>query len=237
MKRVTLAIALICSFSVWSESQVPSTSHIFPYFVDGFFENGSWIGSGFTVTNMNLQSVTCTFRLSSEELNNRLVGGSKTFTLPTLGSSAIRWTEGHNPIASGYGTLTCGHPVIASVGYVQFSGQNVVLGAANLFSSPSGDRGQFNIDPRFPLGFVIVNDTDSAAEYQVNVISSSGTSSVTTTVSVPARSNIAQFAHELMAIPSDAVLLKVTGLPGFSFSMIGLTFHGDVFQMQPAIMF
>jgi hypothetical protein len=67
------------------------------------------------------------------------------------------------------------------------------------------------------------------------LITSTGQSFGSTTVTVPARSNLARFADELVTLPSTFVgRLVVTAPPNAQFSIIGLNFFGGVFFTQPA---
>src|SRR5262249_16544755 len=82
----------------------------------------------------------------------------------------------------------------------------------------------------------IANDTDAAAQYTITLKSQNSNQTVATgTVNVAARSSVARFADQLIQIPANFVgSIAVSSSGDAKFSIIGLSYLGNVFLTQPA---
>ena len=235
-------VFLILMFAGNLCAQGSATFHVFPQVADGIVP-GTTTGyvSTLVVTNTSNQSSNCTVRLYGG-VSNRLAGSS-TFTLQGLGSFSVLNTTlaslSLQALATGYGTLTCSQPVTAAVAYlfVSISGlSGTVTSAATVFSSPSSTRAQLVTIAGSRLAIAIANDTDAVGVYQITLVNGTGQTVSTGNVSVPARSNVAKFADEIMTVPPDLTgAVSVSSSAGTGpFSLLGLVFIGTAFTSEPA---
>src|SRR5262249_12487062 len=154
-------------------------------------------------TNINTEAVSCALLLYGG-LSNRLLG-SASFSLASQGSFSLQLTMAAvgflQPLATGYGTMTCDRPVTALAGYLFLSASRVLLSGAAIFSSPPTMRAQLLVYPAIRLALAVANDTDTSARYQAALMDSGGQTVATATITVPARSNTAKFIDELIQVP------------------------------------
>ena len=234
MKRVLIPFVLIALLPVLSFSQTAGTFHVFPQVADGANPDGSYYQSILITTAVTAESTSCKFRIMGPSTTRVLAGGE--FNLQGVGAFEITQTLGNLfSIASGYGTLTCNQPVTAILAYLFISG-NAVTGAAAVFSSPPVLRAQLVVNQTVSrAGVAIANDTDAAAQYAITLKNQNNQTVATGTVNVAARSSVAKFADQLIQIPADFVgSIVVSSSGNATFSIIGLTYFGNIFLAQPA---
>ncbi len=208
MKRIILIAVFAVVAPVSLMAQSISSFHVFPQIADGTYGDGSYVTTG---------------------------------TLAAQGSISLAVTSGNvAPLATGYATLTCDRPVTAYAAYISSSAAGIVVSAATVFSSPPTTRAHLIV---IQTGgnrgaFAIANDTDSATQYKVDLINSDATQTVaTTTISVPARSNLARFLDEIMPVPPNFIGSFVITSPSSPFNVVGLVFNGSVFGSEPATIY
>jgi hypothetical protein len=210
---------------------------------DGLLPDGSAYYSSLFTANVGTNAATCTIRLYGP-VSNRITG-SLTIVIAPSGGIVVKntsLTDGIlSPIATGYGTLTCDRPVAAQAGYFYVAPglpNFRLLGAATVFSTPATTRAELILTTEvgFRMAVAIANNTDAAAQYQVTVLNDSFQTVGTTTVAVPARSNIAKFVDELVNLPAnfDGAAFIDSSTP---FSAIGLLYNGTTFLTVPAVPF
>ena len=234
MTRITSLIFALLLFPVAGLSQTAATLHVFPQVADGLFADGSFYQSVLLATATTSSSTSCQYRIYGSAASR--IDGSGTFNLQGAGAFTVVPTYGNLfPLATGYATLTCDQPVSAVLGYLYMLGQKVLSGAA-VFSSPSVSRAQLVVNQTASAtALAIANNSDTDVTYQVSMITASGQTAGSANVTVPARSNLARFAHDLVALPANFIGRAVVTAPGAAqFGMIGLNYFGAVFFTQPA---
>jgi hypothetical protein len=194
--------------------------------------------------NVGARAATCTLRLFGGVASH--IRGSMTMTLAGSGGVAVKNTSltdaAFLPLATGYATLSCDQPVAAQVGYFSLAPTlpNItLLGAATVFSSPPTTRAELFLTRTsgFRPAVAIANDTDTPGQYQLSVVDLSGQPVATTSISVPARSNVAAFFDELVRLPADfngAAFISSASSP---FSAVGLLYNGSSFLSLAAVPF
>lgn len=243
MKRIVLALTLVLLSATFVElaAQSTATFHVFPQVADGLLGDGSLYYSSIVVLNVGTQTATCTIHLYGSVANR--ISGSATLTVPASGGVAKNTsiTDGvMAPLATGYGTLSCDRPVAAQAGYFYLApGSNfVLLGAATVFSSAPTTRAALFLTNTvgFRTAVAIANDTDTGAQYQITIVTSTGQALTTVNVSVAARTNVAKFIDELVQLPANfgggAIISGST-----AFSAVGLLFNGSTFLSVAAVPF
>jgi hypothetical protein len=235
MRRLIIFFGTVLFFEHSAFSQSAATYHVFPQFADGTLPDGTNYQSVLLATNASSDSAVCRIRIYGPT-TSRIQGGD-TFTLPGLGSFFIAPSFGNLfSLASGYATLSCDRPVTAVLGYLYAAGSDLRSGAA-VFSSPPLTRAQLIVDvrPGSRTGIAIANDTDANTQYMLIAKNPAGVVVASATLPVPARSNVARFADELLALPTGFLgAVEVTSPGGAPFSIIGLNFLGAIFITQPA---
>jgi hypothetical protein len=221
-------------------AQNAATFHVFPQIADGRFPDGSFYQTIGFATNINSQSTTCSWRLVGVPVS-RLLNGTTTGVLPALGSVGLQPTSGNvSPLATGYATLTCDHPVTAYMAYVYATASGVVSAQATVFSSPPTMRAQVVVIQTGGnrTAFAIANDTDNAGLYHLSLIDDDANNTIaTTTITVPARSNLPRFVDEILTVPPNftgSVVITSTSSP---FSAVGLIYNGSVFASEPVTIY
>jgi len=241
MKRIILIAVFAVVAPVSLMAQSISSFHVFPQIADGTYGDGSYFQTIVFATNVNALPATCTFRMVGVPESRLLAGSVTTGTLAAQGSISLAVTSGNvAPLATGYATLTCDRPVTAYAAYISSSAAGIVVSAATVFSSPPTTRAHLIV---IQTGgnrgaFAIANDTDRATQYKVDLINSDATQTVaTTTISVPARSNLARFLDEIMPVPPNFIGSFVITSPSSPFNVVGLVFNGSVFGSEPATIY
>jgi len=243
--KIALALVLLFLSAAFVElnAQSTATSHVFPQVADGLLPDGSAYYSSIVATNVGTNAATCTIQLYGA-VSNRITG-SGTIVVPPTGGIVLKstsLTDGiPNALATGYGTLTCDRPVAAQVGYFYLAPglPNFSLrGAATVFSTPATTRAELFVTSNsgFRMALAIDNNTDAAAQYPFTLVNESGQTIASTTIAVPARSNVAKFIDELVTVPAN-----LTGAAFIDsatpFSAIGLLFNGSSFLSVAAVPF
>jgi len=239
MKRIILVTIFAAFMPVGLIAQSAATFHVFPQIADGNLNDGSFYSTSIFATNVNTQAATCTLRLYGVPASR--LDTKSTVTLPARGSIALMATAGNgSPLAAGYATLTCDRPVHAFATYLFSSALGLTLSGASVFSSPPTTRAQLivlNLG-RFRSALAIANDTDSVARYQLAVIDIEASQTVaTTTITVPARSNLPRFLDEMFPLPKDFVGSVVITSSSTPFSLVGLLYIDAAFLSQPAAIY
>jgi hypothetical protein len=240
MRRIVLSLLLICCGYIELRAQAAATFHIFPQVADGIIGTTAYVSSMVAV-NVGSQPANCTYRLYGG-VSSR-ISGPPTFTLAGSGSFILVNTligDGIiTPLATGYGTLTCSQAVAAFVAYINLAVPSAaVLAGATVFSSPPTTRAELVViqTAGYRTAMALANDTDTPVTYQVSVNSSTGLQVGTTTVPVPARSNVSKFVDEIIPLPasftSGSALITSASTP---FSAVGLIFNGSVFFTEPTV--
>jgi hypothetical protein len=145
-------------------------------------------------------------------------------------------TPGTQSFQSGYATLTCTNYVDALIVYSFYSASGTKLSEATVFSADESYTANVIMDHTggARLGLAIANDTDLPRTYTITLKNSAGAELTTGSVTVPARSTLARFIDEVMAVPVSVGLLAIRAEDFSQFSVIGLRFTGVVFTTVPA---
>ena len=229
---VTLLAAMACALPAIAQSdETAKRFHVFPQLADG----AGW-QSTLLVTNVAQSSSFCTLELHGDLAVDRLedigitaAGSTATFSLPGPAGDLIWRTKNESALATGYATLDCAAPVVAQVLYASEDESGTTTGMATVFSSQPGAVFQFPVTPDARLGVAIANDTNTgAAACRV------GLNAATATLSVPSKSNVAKFLHEVVQIPSDFTRGSATVSCDQQVSVMGLQFDGAIFTTLPA---
>jgi hypothetical protein len=213
-----------------------STFHVFPQIADGRFADGSSYRSTIMVLPaFETDAPQCTLSLYGLSATFPGAAASSTFAINvTAGGFAAIQTTGAQSYQGGYGTLSCSTNVFASVLYTLYASNGVKVGEATVFSSPESVKSRLIADHRETarLGIAIANNTDSAQVYLVTY--GTGSSSVSNSVTIPARRALAKFVDEIVSVPSGSVgVVTITSPTLSNFSVIGLRFTGGVFTTIP----
>ena len=106
-------------------------------------------------------------------------------------------------------------------------------GEATVFSSPPSNSKQMVVDNRegARLGIAIANDTNSPIQYEV--LYRTGSTVLATLLEIPARSSVARFLDEVLAVVPNSVG-DVSIFSAQPLSAIGLRFTGGVFTTIPS---
>jgi hypothetical protein len=246
MRKILLVLVVMSATLAELNAQSPATFHVFPQVADGFVADGSAYFSTLVASNVGTQTATCTIRLYGAVASH--IRGSVTITLPPLGvvakNTALADNGGFLPLATGYATLTCDRPVAAQLGYFYLAPTLPslnFLGGATVFSSPPTTRAQLfgTNSVGFRSAIAIANDSDTAGQYQINVLNDSGQSIATTSISIPARSSVAKFFDELVQLPPNfgGSAVISSGSASTPFSAVGLLFNGTTFLSVAAVPF
>ncbi len=205
-----------------------NTYHVFPEFADGKFSDGAY----YRTTRMYLNPVQTANATCTTRLRGLTTDGNSTFTgnLPSLAFVDAQ-TNGTQAFQAGYATMECTGVVEAQTLYSFYSAAGVKLSEATVFSSPAAQTVQILADFRdgAQVGLAIANDTDQPNTYTITVSDAGGKTVGSATQQLAARSSIAKFVNELVALPPNyygqVVISSTTG----TVSVIGLRFTGSIF--------
>ena len=222
------------------DGEALSRFHVFPQIADG----GGW-QSIFLVTNVSQSDSRCTLQLQGLSVDRfprvsgvSASGSTATFTLKSGGYLVYRSTN-QQSLAAGYATLDCAEPVEAQVLYVAKDASGTTTGMATVFSSPPGTVFQFPVlalENR--LAAAVANDTSSEASCRLVLEDPARVTQGEATFSVPAKSTVARFLDQVIALPGGSF---TTGSATLScdqqVSVIGLYVDGALFTtLPPAIL-
>lgn len=217
-----------------------SRIHVFPQIADG----GGW-QSIFLVTNVSQSDSACTLRLQGLSVDRfprisgvSAAGSTATFTLESGGYLVYRSTN-QQALAAGYATLDCATPVEAQVLYVAKDASGATTGMATVFSSPAGTIFQFPVlalENR--LAAAIANDTSTDASCSLVLEDHARVNQGEATFSVPAKSTVARFLDQVIALPGGSFTSGSATLTcDQQVSVIGLYVDGSLFTtLPPAIL-
>ncbi|MDE0200373.1 MAG: pre-peptidase C-terminal domain-containing protein, partial [Caldilineaceae bacterium] len=217
-----------------------SRIHVFPQIADG----GGW-QSVFLVTNVSESDSACTLRLQGLSVDRfprvsgvSASGSTATFTLKGGGYLVYRSTN-QQALAAGYATLDCAEPVEAQVLYVAKDASGTTTGMATVFSSPAGTIFQFPVlalENR--LAAAVANDTSTEASCRLVLEDHDRVTEGEATFSVPAKSTVARFLDQVIALPGGSFTSGSATLScDQQVSVIGLYVDGSLFTtLPPAIL-
>jgi len=217
-----------------------SRLHVFPQIADG----GGW-QSIFLVTNVSQSDSRCTLQLQGLSVDRfprvsgvSASGSTATFTLKSGGYLVYRSTN-QQSLAAGYATLDCAEPVEAQVLYVAKDATGATTGMATVFSSPAGTIFQFPVlTPENRLAAAVANDTSSEASCRLVLEDPARVTQGEATFSVPAKSTLARFLDQVIALPGGSFTSGSATLScDQQVSVIGLYVDGTLFTtLPPAIL-
>ena len=214
--------------------------HVFPQIADG----GGW-RSFLIVANVAQSASQCTFELHGltidrfQDVGFAAAGSTATFELRALGGYLVWGTRNELELASGYGILDCSAPVVAQVLFASRDGSGTTTGIATVFSSQAGDIFQFPVlTADATLGFAVANDTADDASCRIVLADLQAVNLGEANISVPSKSNVAQFLHQAIQIPEAFLGGSARILCDQPVSIIGLQFDGAIFTtLPPAILY
>jgi hypothetical protein len=232
-------LLLLCGTELFG--QAASTYHVFPQFVDGTYQDGSFYRSTLFATNANTSDASCTYQLYGMS-NDRLLP-TNAFSLPANGGVFRASTAGNAlGFAAGYATLSCDRPVFTYLQYEYISPAGTIMGSASVYSAPPGTGSEFIFPTAadYHLGVAIANDSDSSLQVTLR-LGAAGSNELQTSITIEPRSRIARFIEEIFSIPSGfvpvALLMQSLTTPTIRFNAIGLVFSGTVFSTAPPLVF
>ncbi len=209
-----------------------STYHVFPQFADGKFTDGTYYRTARIYLNPSATAPSdCTTRFRGMTIDGV---STLTVTMPPT-AYLLSITNGIQAFQSGYATLQCSAPLDALALYSFYAPNGAKLSEATVFSSPSAPRVQILADTRegARVGLAIANDSDQANTYTIGVYDSAGASVGNSTQTLSARSSVAKFIDELVALPANYYGQVIVSAANGSASIIGLRFTGNVFTTIP----
>ncbi len=222
------------------DGEALSRFHVFPQIADG----GGW-QSIFLVTNVSQSDSRCTLQLQGLSVDRfprvsgvSALGSTATFTLKSGGYLVYRSTN-QQSLAAGYATLDCAEPVEAQVLYVAKDATGATTGMATVFSSPLGTIFQFPVlTPENRLAAAVANDTSSEASCRLVLEDPARVTQGEATFSVPAKSTVARFLDQVIALPGGSFTSGSATLScDQQVSVIGLYVDGALFTtLPPAIL-
>ena len=222
------------------DSEAAKRFHVFPQIADG----GGW-QSIFLVTNVSQSDSPCTLELHGLTVDRfprssdvSAAGSTATFTLKSGGYLVYR-SMNQQALAAGYATLDCGAPVEAQVLYVSKDATGTTTAMATVFSSPAGTIFQFpvlTLENR--LAAAVANDTSSEASCRLVLEDHARVTEGEATFSVPAKSTVARFLDQVIALPGGSFTSGSATLScDQQVSVIGLYVDGSLFTtLPPAIL-
>ncbi len=217
----------------------PSAFMIFPQVADGTFSDGGYYRTTISLSRKLGGDATCRLSLYGLDVDFGAGRGSGfTLTVPGDGFVSAR-TTGAGPLQTGYATVTCDEEVYGQLAYAAYDAPGKKIAEATVFPTEV-EFSNYNIivDGRdgARLGLAIANNTDISRTYDFTLRDPSGGTASTGSVTVPARSNVAQFLNDLISPPPapwNVYLLEVRASDSSDFSMIGLRYTGLVFSTAP----
>ncbi len=226
-----LLITMACALPAFPQSdETAKRFHVLPHIADG----GGW-RSSLLVTNVSPSASRCTLQLYGgldvdrfEAAGGVTEAGSRaTFELPSSGGHLAWRTRNESAVASGYATLDCVNPVIAQVVFAWIGSAGTPTGMATVFSSQTAAVFQVPVlTPAGTLALAIANDAYSETSCRIVLEDSQGTSvGEEAMLSVPMKSNHAQFLNQAIEIPEDFTGGSATVSCDQPVAMIGLHFE------------
>ena len=213
---------------------------IFPQVADGAFPDGAFYRTTISLTRKGSRDTTCSLTLYGMDAN---LGNGRasafTLTVPADGFVSAR-TAGDGPIQTGYATVGCDEEIYGQLTYAYYDASGTKIAEATVFPTEvESSSYDIIVDGRdgAGLGLAIANNTDLERIYDLTLRNQAGGRVSTGLVTVPARSNVAQFLNDLISpppAPGNVHLLEVRASDFSVFSMIGLRFTGAVFSTVPA---
>jgi len=237
---LTFIASLLLSCSTELFAQASSAYHVFPQFVDGTLQGGTFYRSTLFATNATSANASCQYQLYG--MSNERLSSTNSFVLPANGGVIRASTAGTSGFASGYATLNCSGPVLSYLQYEYLSPAGDVLGTASVYSAPPATAQEFILPTAagYRLGLAIANDSDTTAQITLR-LGAAGNNEVQTTISIGPRSKISRFIDELFSIPNGfvpvAVLMQSVGSDPTPFTAVGLSFSGSAFSTTPPLIF
>ncbi len=180
--------------------------HVLPHIADG----GGW-QSFLLVTNASPSASACTLQLYGGLRVERFeaaagvtaAGLTATFSLAASGGNLVWRTRNELAEDSGYATLDCVHPVVAQVVFARVGSAGTPTGMATVFSSQAWEAFQLPVlTPAGTLELAIANDAYSEASCRIVLEDPQGTRLGESTLSAPAKSNVAQMLDAAVPIPA-----------------------------------
>ena len=213
---------------------------IFPQVADGSSSDGSFFRTTISLTNKSAGDANCQLILYGMETDFGAGRGSLfTLTVPGNGFMSAR-TTGAGRLQSGYATVGCDKRISGQLTYANYDASGTKFGEATVFPTEvESSSYSMIVDGRdgAQLALAIANNTDRSRTYNLTLRDWAGYTVSTGSVTVPARSNIAQFLNDLISPPPASgivYLLEVRSSDRSDFSMIGLHVTGFVFSTVPA---
>ena len=191
--------------SLQQSDETAKNFHVLSHIADG----GGW-QSFLLVTNVSPSASPCTLQLYGGLSVERFeaaagvtaAGLTATFALPASGGHLTWRTRNELASSSGYATLDCVHPVVAQVAFARISSAGTPTGMATVFSSQAWDVFQLPVlNSAGTLEFALANDGNSEASCRIVLDDSQGMRLGESTLSVPAKSNVARMLNAAVAIP------------------------------------
>ena len=213
---------------------------IFPQIADGSSSDGSFFRTTISLTRKARGDANCRLILYGMDTDFGAGRGSLfTVTVPGNGFTSFR-TTGAGRLQSGYATVGCDRRISGQLTYASYDASGTKFGEATVFPTEvESSSYSMIVDGRdgARLALAIANDTDRSRVYNLTLRDREGYRVSTGSVTVPARSNVAQFLNELISPPpasGHVYLLEVRSSGRSDFSMIGLHVTGFVFSTVPA---
>ena len=213
---------------------------IFPQVADGSSSDGSFFRTTISLTRKARGDANCRLILYGMDTDFGAGRGSLfTVTVPGNSFTSFR-TTGAGRLQSGYATVGCDRPISGQLTYAFYDASGTKFGEATVFPTEvESSSYSVIVDGRdgAQLALAIANNTDLSRTYDLTLRDWAGDTVSTGSVTVPARSNIAQFLNDLISPPPASgvvYLLEVRSSDHSDFSMIGLHVTGFVFSTVPA---
>jgi hypothetical protein len=220
-----------------------SIYHVFPQFVDGRFNDGTFYRSALMWSNVPSTATSNACVFSVRGVNTSVQSARSSSTVLTnspisFNAAAISWdvlvTVGTGSFQVGYAGLACAQAVNAQIVYSFHAANGTKLSEATVLSIPPSQQFQLLVDERggAHLGLALANDNDNSATIDITVFNAQDTVIGATQIQIPSRGQIARFLNEFVTnIPAEFVgrvsinstrPLGVTGLrfTGASFTTI-----------------
>ena len=216
------------------------TTLIFPQIADGSYSDGSFFRTTISLTRKARGDANCRLILYGMDTDFGAGRGSLfTVTVPGNGFTSFR-TTGAGRLQSGYATVGCDRRISGQLTYASYDASRTKFGEATVFPTEvESSSYSMIVDGRdgARLALAIANNTDFTRTYNLTLRDWAGARVSSGSVSVSARSNVAQFLNELISpAPASGIvyLLEVRSSDHSDFSMIGLHVTGFVFSTVPA---
>lgn len=212
---------------------------IFPQIADGSSSDSSFFRTTISLTRKARGDANCRLILYDMDTDFGAGRGSLfTMTVPGNGFTSFR-TTGAGRLQSGYATVGCDRRISGQLTYASYDASGTKFGEATVFPTEvESSSYSMIVDGRdgAQLALAIANNTNLSRAYNLTLRDWAGDTVSTGSVTVPARSNIAQFLNDLISPPPASgivYLLEVQSSDRSDFSMIGLHVTGFVFSTVP----